>query len=102
MKKSDRELGMNREINRRDFLSGTSIAIAGAVLAPGDVGAQGRDSRLAPAHLQLSINLRARRRTILRHVRGCGAAIRGRSRWLMACGPARRGTTRRKQGKSTT
>ncbi len=49
MKKSDRELGMNREINRRDFVSGTSIAIAGAALAPGDVGAQGRDARLAPA-----------------------------------------------------
>ncbi len=49
MKKSDRELGMNREINRRDFVSGTSIAITGAALAPGDVGAQGRDARLAPA-----------------------------------------------------
>ncbi len=49
MKKSDRELGMNREINRRDFVSGTSIAIAGAALVPGDVGAQGRDARLAPA-----------------------------------------------------
>jgi len=49
MKKSDRELGMDREINRRDFLSGTSIAIAGAVLAPADVGAQGRDARQAPA-----------------------------------------------------
>jgi len=31
MKKSDRELGMDREINRRDFLNGASIAIAGAV-----------------------------------------------------------------------
>ena len=49
MKKSDRELGMHRDINRRDFLSGTSIAIAGAVLAPGNVGAQGRDARPAPA-----------------------------------------------------
>jgi spermidine dehydrogenase len=49
MKKSDRELGMDREINRRDFLSGTSIAIAGAVLAPGDVGAQGRNAQPAPA-----------------------------------------------------
>ena len=49
MKKSDRQLGMNRDINRRDFVSGTSIAIAGAVLAPGDVRAQGRDARLAPA-----------------------------------------------------
>ena len=49
MKKSDRELGMNREINRRDFLSGTSIAIAGAALAPGDVIAQGSDPQSAPA-----------------------------------------------------
>ena len=49
MKKSDRELGMDREINRRDFLSGTSIAIAGAVLGPGAVDAQGRDGGSAPA-----------------------------------------------------
>ena len=48
MKKSDRELGMHREINRRDFLSGTSIAIAGAVLAPADAVAQERDARQAP------------------------------------------------------
>ena len=48
MKKSDRELGMDRDINRRDFLSGTSIAIAGAVLAPGDVGAQGSEAPPAP------------------------------------------------------
>ena len=40
---------MNREINRRDFLSGTSISIAGAVLAPEDVVAQGHESRPAPA-----------------------------------------------------
>ena len=33
MNKSDRELGMHRDISRRDFLSGTSIAIAGAVAA---------------------------------------------------------------------
>ncbi len=49
MKKSDRELGMNRDITRRDFVGGTSVAIAGAVLVPGDVGAQGRDARPAPA-----------------------------------------------------
>ena len=49
MKKSDRELGMDREINRRDFLSGTSIAIAGAVLAPGTSEAQGREASPAPA-----------------------------------------------------
>jgi hypothetical protein len=51
MKKSDRELGMDREINRRDFLSGTSIAIAGAVLGRGTM-----PDRLRP-QLQVSINL---------------------------------------------
>ena len=49
MKKDDRELGMDRDINRRDFLSGTGIAIAGAIVAPGDLAAQGRDSRAAQA-----------------------------------------------------
>ena len=49
MKKSDRELGMDRDINRRDFLNGASIAIAGAVLAPGASGAQGREASPAPA-----------------------------------------------------
>ena len=49
MKKSDRELGMHREISRRDFLSGSSIAIAGAALAPGDVAAQANDAQSAPA-----------------------------------------------------
>ena len=49
MKKSDRELGMDREITRRDFLNGASIAIAGAVVAPGAAGAQGRDASGAPA-----------------------------------------------------
>ena len=48
MKKRDRELGMDREINRRDFLSGTSIAIAGAALAPGDLEAKGRNAQSAP------------------------------------------------------
>ena len=49
MKKSDRELGMDREITRRDFLNGASIAIAGAVLTPGASGAQGRGASPAPA-----------------------------------------------------
>ena len=49
MKKSDCELGMDREINRRDFLNGASIAIAGAVLAPGASGAQGKEASPAPA-----------------------------------------------------
>ena len=47
MKKSDGE-DMDREINRRDFLNGASVAIAGAVLAPGAAGAQGRDDSPAP------------------------------------------------------
>ena len=49
MKKSDRELGMNPEINRRDFLNGASIAIAGAVLAPEASVAQGREASPAAA-----------------------------------------------------
>ena len=49
MKKSDRELGMDREINRRDFLNGASLAIAGAVLAPGASEAQRREASPAAA-----------------------------------------------------
>jgi spermidine dehydrogenase len=33
MKRSDRELGMDRKITRRDFISGVGVAIAGATLA---------------------------------------------------------------------
>ena len=33
MKKSDRDLGMDREITRRDFLNGVSVAV-GAMIAP--------------------------------------------------------------------
>jgi len=47
MKKSD-GAHMNRDINRRGFLNGASIAIAGAVLAPGAAGAQARDDSPAP------------------------------------------------------
>ena len=44
MKKSDRLLGMDRDISRRDFLNGVSVAVGASVL-PGttsaqDVGAQ--------------------------------------------------------------
>jgi len=44
MNKTDRKLGMDKDISRRDFLSGVSIAV-GASLLPGaasaqDVGAQ--------------------------------------------------------------
>ncbi|MDG1438159.1 MAG: NAD(P)-binding protein, partial [Emcibacteraceae bacterium] len=31
---TDKELGMNRKIMRRDFLSGASIAVTGAILCP--------------------------------------------------------------------
>ena len=34
MTRTDRELGMNREITRRDFLNGASVAIGGSMLAP--------------------------------------------------------------------
>ena len=37
MKKSDRELGMNREITRRDFLNGASVAVGGV----GSIGSLG-------------------------------------------------------------
>ena len=35
-KTRDRELGLDREINRRDFLNGVGIAITGAMFAPGE------------------------------------------------------------------
>ncbi len=34
MTKSDRELGMDRSITRRDFLNGVSVAVGGAMIAP--------------------------------------------------------------------
>ena len=33
MKRSDRELGMDRDITRRDFISGVGVAITGSSLA---------------------------------------------------------------------
>ena len=39
MNKTDRQLGMNKDISRRDFLNGVSIAV-GASLLPGSVSAQ--------------------------------------------------------------
>ena len=33
MKRKDRQLGMGRDITRRDFLNGTSIAVVGSLLA---------------------------------------------------------------------
>ena len=34
MTKSDRDLGMDRSITRRDFLNGVSVAVGGAMIAP--------------------------------------------------------------------
>ncbi len=39
MTKNDRQLGMDRDITRRDFLGGTSVAIGGSLLAAGTVSA---------------------------------------------------------------
>ena len=39
MNKTDRQLGMNKDISRRDFLNGVSIAV-GASLLSGSVSAQ--------------------------------------------------------------
>ena len=39
MKETDRRLGMDRDITRRDFLNGTSVAIGGSLLAAGTAGA---------------------------------------------------------------
>lgn len=40
MNASDRNLGMNRKITRRDFVNGISVARAGAMALPGWLGAQ--------------------------------------------------------------
>ncbi|HAT28606.1 MAG TPA: hypothetical protein DCS89_16435, partial [Gammaproteobacteria bacterium] len=40
MKKTDRQLGMDRDISRRDFLNGISVTV-GASLLPGYSFAQG-------------------------------------------------------------
>ena len=39
MTKSDRELGMDRSITRRDFLNGVSVAVGGAMIAPASADA---------------------------------------------------------------
>ena len=44
---SDRELGMDRAITRRDFLNGVSIAVGGAVLAPTVTRAEGAPQQAA-------------------------------------------------------
>ena len=49
--KNDRELGMSRRIRRRDFLNGMSVAIGGALVAPGTFWSDilaGEDKPYAP------------------------------------------------------
>jgi hypothetical protein len=50
MKRSDRELGMDRDITRRDFISGVGVAITGSSLAAGWVSLQscGHDGSASP------------------------------------------------------
>ena len=38
----DRDLGLHRDITRRDFLNGVALGTVGAMLAPRDLLAQGR------------------------------------------------------------
>jgi hypothetical protein len=40
MTKSDRELGMDRSITRRDFLNGMSVAVGGALVVPATADAE--------------------------------------------------------------
>jgi spermidine dehydrogenase len=40
--RTDRDLGLHRDITRRDFLNGVALGTAGAMLAPRDLLAQGR------------------------------------------------------------
>jgi len=37
MKREDRDLGMGREITRRDFVNGVGVAVTGALIAPGSL-----------------------------------------------------------------
>jgi len=46
---SDRDLGMDRAITRRDFLNGVSVTIGGALTAPGFAGAAGEPDQPVPA-----------------------------------------------------
>ena len=50
MKKSDRDLGMDREITRRDFLNGASVAVGGAGAIGARMGSlrRGHTAMLAP------------------------------------------------------
>jgi len=51
MRKSDRELGMNRPITRRDFLNGVSVAVTASLVAPAgrSVAAAGAPQPTPPA-----------------------------------------------------
>ncbi len=46
---TDKELGMDRAINRRDFLSGASIAVTGTILSPSLVKAMESLEQKKPA-----------------------------------------------------
>ncbi len=45
MKRKDRELGMDREITRRDFLDGASVAIGGAMFSSSTAHAVNRSQQ---------------------------------------------------------
>ncbi|MFN8062825.1 MAG: NAD(P)-binding protein [Vicinamibacterales bacterium] len=48
MASTDRELGMTRDITRRDFINGTAVAITGALAAPGVVLGRDVEARSSP------------------------------------------------------
>ena len=39
---SDKELGMDRAISRRDFVNGVAVAVGGSLIAPGLLSARAR------------------------------------------------------------
>ena len=45
----DRELGMHRNITRRDFVNGVGVAIGGLLIAPGWISARERTSHASQA-----------------------------------------------------
>ena len=49
MNRSDRDLGMDRAITRRDFLNGVSVTIGGALTAPAVAEAAGELQQPAAA-----------------------------------------------------
>src|SRR5262245_19455926 len=51
MTKSDRDLGMNRSISRRDFINGVSVAVGGTLVMPASIAAEeaAQQQRTPPA-----------------------------------------------------